>query len=69
MPIEDKSRGKAPNLKSRQAALEVLVITLTDIVLNMQLDPQEKSKLLASAAAVSRESGLRDTGWYDAPQT
>jgi len=63
MPSENKVGAKPPSIKSRQAALEELTLTIADIVLNLQLDPKEKSKLLASAAAVSRKEGLTDTGW------
>ncbi len=68
MPLANKSRGKAPSVRSRQAALEVLGLVIADIVLNLELDPEEKSKLLSASAVVSREMGLKDSGWYDDPK-
>ncbi len=68
MPTEDKTRGKPPSLKSRAIAVEILILAIADIVLRMELDPEEKSKLLARSANVSRQLGLRDTGWYDDPK-
>ncbi len=65
MPPENKIGAKPPSLKSRQAALEQLGLVIADIVLKLQLDPEEKSKLLSSSAAVARKPGLKDTGWVD----
>ncbi len=67
MSEEDKSRGKAPSLKSRQAALESLALCIADIMLeaaDLQLAPKDRAKLLASASSVQRQLGLKDTGWF-----
>ncbi len=68
MTPENKRGAKPPNVKSRQAALEKLTLAIADIVLRLQMDPKEKSNLLASAAAVARKPGLHDTGWVDEKQ-
>ncbi len=67
MPPENKIGAKPPSLKSKQAALERLTLVVADIVLNLELDPQEKSKLLSASAAVARKPGLKDSGWHDGP--
>ncbi len=65
MPPENKVGAKPPSLKSKQAALERLALVIADIVIKLEMDPKEKSNLLASAAAVQRQLGLKDTGWFE----
>ncbi len=68
MPPINKNRGKAPSSQSRVVALETVVLVLVDIVNKLQLDPEEKSKLLASAPLIERQLGLKDTGWVNGTQ-
>ncbi len=71
MTQEDKSRGKAPSLRSRAVAVEGLVLAIADIFLTgdyLQLAPKDRAKLLANAAAVQRQLGLQDTGWFEGHQ-